>query len=59
MPFMKDVIEILKARGIREKYIVLVGGESVNENWSKHIGADGTARNAADAVKVVHTLISA
>lgn len=59
MPFMKDVIEILKARGIREKYIVLVGGASVNETWSKHIGADGTARNAADAVKVVHTLISA
>jgi corrinoid protein of di/trimethylamine methyltransferase len=59
MPFMKDVIEILKARGIREKYIVLVGGASVNETWSKHIGADGTARNAADAVKVVHTLVSA
>jgi corrinoid protein of di/trimethylamine methyltransferase len=59
MPFMKDVIEILKARGIREKYIVLVGGASVNETWSKHIGADGTARNAADAVKVVHTLLSA
>jgi corrinoid protein of di/trimethylamine methyltransferase len=57
MPFMKDVIEILKARGIREKYIVLVGGASVNETWSKHIGADGTARNAADAVKVVHTLL--
>ena len=59
MPFMKDVIEILKSRGINEKYIVLVGGASVNETWSKHIGADGTARNAADAVKVVHTLISA
>jgi corrinoid protein of di/trimethylamine methyltransferase len=59
MPFMKDLIEILKARGIREKYIVLVGGASVNEAWAKHIGADGTARNAADAVKVVHTLVSA
>jgi corrinoid protein of di/trimethylamine methyltransferase len=59
MPFMKDLIEILKARGIREKYIVLVGGASVNEAWAKHIGADGTARNAADAVKVVHTLVNA
>ncbi|MBV5280056.1 MAG: cobalamin-dependent protein, partial [Actinobacteria bacterium] len=59
MPFMKDLIEILKARGIREKYIVLVGGASVNETWAKHIGADGTARNAADAVKVIHTLVSA
>jgi corrinoid protein of di/trimethylamine methyltransferase len=59
MPFMKDLIEILNARRIREKYIVLVGGASVNEAWAKHIGADGTARNAADAVKVVHTLVSA
>jgi len=58
MPFMKDLIETLKARGIREKFIVLVGGASVNEDWAKHIGADGTARNAADAVKVVHTLVS-
>jgi corrinoid protein of di/trimethylamine methyltransferase len=57
MPFMKDLIEILNARRIREKYIVLVGGASVNEAWAKHIGADGTARNAADAVKVVHTLV--
>lgn len=52
MPFMKDLIKLLEARGIREKYIVLVGGASVTEGWAKAIGADGTARNAADAVKV-------
>lgn len=52
MPFMKDLIQLLDARGIRQKYIVLVGGASVTESWAKHIGADGTARNAADAVKL-------
>src|ERR1051325_7691263 len=52
MPFMKDLIQLLEARGIRQKYIVLVGGASVTESWAKHIGADGTARNAADAVKL-------
>ncbi len=52
MPFMKDLIKLLEARGIREKYIVLVGGAAVTEGWAKAIGADGTARNAADAVKV-------
>ena len=52
MPFMKDLIKLLEARGIREKYIVLVGGASVNETWATAIGADGTARNAADAVKL-------
>ncbi len=52
MPFMKDLIDLLVARGIREKYIVLVGGASVTEEWAKAIGADGTARNAAEAVKL-------
>ena len=52
MPFMKDLIRLLEARGIRHKYIVLVGGASVNADWAKAIGADGTAKNAADAVKL-------
>jgi len=52
MPFMKDLIKLLEARGIRQKYVVLVGGASVNADWAKAIGADGTAKNAADAVKL-------
>ncbi|MBK8824853.1 MAG: cobalamin-dependent protein [Anaerolineales bacterium] len=52
MPFMKDLINLLEARGIRQKYIVLVGGAAVTAGWAAAIGADGTARNAADAVKL-------
>ncbi len=59
MPFMKDLIQLLDARGIRQKYIVLVGGASVTESWATHIGADGTARNAADAVKLAREKIGA
>ncbi len=59
MPFMKDLIQLLEARGIRNKYIVLVGGASVTADWAKHIGADGTARNAADAVKLARNLVVA
>lgn len=59
MPFMKDLIELLKARGLREKYIVLVGGASVTEEWAKGIGANGTARNAAEAVTLARELIGA
>jgi corrinoid protein of di/trimethylamine methyltransferase len=58
MPFMKDLIRLLEARGIRSKYIVLVGGASVTADWAKHIGADGTARNAADAVKLARNLVA-
>jgi corrinoid protein of di/trimethylamine methyltransferase len=57
MPFMKDLIQLLEARGLRQKYIVLVGGASVTETWANHIGADGTARNAADAVKLAREKI--
>ena len=59
MPFMKDLIKLLEARGIRNKYIVLVGGASVTADWAKAIGSDGTARNAADAVKLVREKIGA
>ncbi|HMV29515.1 MAG TPA: corrinoid protein [Anaerolineales bacterium] len=59
MPFMKDLIKLLEARGIREKYIVLVGGASVNETWAKAIGSDGTAKNAADAVKLAREKVQA
>jgi corrinoid protein of di/trimethylamine methyltransferase len=59
MPFMKDLIQLLEARGIRQKYVVLVGGASVTESWALHIGADGTARNAADAVKLAREKIGA
>ncbi|GAB4503970.1 MAG: corrinoid protein [Anaerolineales bacterium] len=59
MPFMKDLIELLKARNLRQKYIVLVGGASVTDEWAKGIGADGTARNAAEAVTLARELIGA
>ena len=57
MPFMKDLIKLMEARGIRQKYIILVGGASVTPDWAKAIGADGTAKNAADAVKLAREKI--
>jgi methanogenic corrinoid protein MtbC1 len=42
---------------LREKYLLLVGGASVTEPWARDIGADGTARNAAQAVTLVRTLL--
>ncbi|MGL4393060.1 MAG: corrinoid protein [Fusobacteriaceae bacterium] len=37
---MKEVVEELKKRGLREKYIVMVGGAPVNETFCREIGAD-------------------
>jgi methylmalonyl-CoA mutase cobalamin-binding domain/chain len=58
MPYMKDVVDQLTIRGLRSKYLVIVGGAPVTEEWARSIGADGTARNAADAVKLVRSLVT-
>jgi corrinoid protein of di/trimethylamine methyltransferase len=57
MPYMKDLINLLVSRGLRQKYLLLVGGASVTEVWAHDIGADGTARNAAQAVTLVRNLL--
>jgi len=58
MTYQKDVIDYLKERGLREKYIVLVGGGPVNEEWAEQIGADGTSDSAAGAVEIAKRLIT-
>lgn len=59
MPYMKDLIDLLKGRELREKYSVIVGGAPVTKEWASNIGADGTAGNAVAAVKLVRTLLAA
>ena len=51
MPYMKVVIDTLIEKGIRENYIVLVGGAPLNEEFGKAIGADAYCRDAAVAVE--------
>jgi corrinoid protein of di/trimethylamine methyltransferase len=52
----KKVIESLKAKNLRQKFIVLVGGAPANQRWAEEIGADGYAENAMIAVKVARNL---
>jgi methylmalonyl-CoA mutase cobalamin-binding domain/chain len=59
MPFLRDLIDLLDAMGERERFIVMVGGASVTPEYATHIGADGTAPNAMDAVKEARRLIRA
>ena len=51
MPYMKVVIDTLKEKGMREDYVVLVGGAPLNEEFAKAIGADAYCRDAAVAVE--------
>jgi 5-methyltetrahydrofolate--homocysteine methyltransferase len=51
MPYMKVVIDTMVELGIRDDYVVLVGGAPLNEEFSKAIGADAYCRDAAVAVE--------
>ena len=59
MPYMKVVIDTLKERGIRNDYIVLVGGAPLNEEFGKAVGADAYCRDAAVAVETAKGLLAA
>jgi 5-methyltetrahydrofolate--homocysteine methyltransferase len=58
MPYMKVVIDTLKDKGLRDDYIVLVGGAPLNENFAKAVGADAYCRDAAMAVETAKRLIA-
>src|SRR5919109_838722 len=57
MPYMKVVIDTMKDKGIRNDYIVLVGGAPLNEEFGKAVGADAYCRDAAVAVETAKELI--
>ena len=59
MPYMKVVIDRMKEKGIRDDYIVLVGGAPLNEEFSEAVGADAYCRDAATAVDVARELVAA
>jgi methanogenic corrinoid protein MtbC1 len=58
MPYMKVVIDTLKERQLRDKYIVLVGGAPLNEEFGKAVGADAYCRDAAIAVETAKRLLA-
>jgi methylmalonyl-CoA mutase cobalamin-binding domain/chain len=57
MPYMKVVVAELVKRGIRDDYIVLVGGAPLNEEFGKAVGADAYCRDAAIAVETAVSLV--
>ena len=58
MPYMKVVIDKLREENLRDKYIVLVGGAPLNEEFGKAVGADAYCRDAAIAVETAKSLIA-
>ena len=57
MPIQKDLIDILKEKGIRDQYLVIVGGGPVTQKWADEIGADGYAITAEEAIRLAGDLM--
>ncbi|SOC12493.1 corrinoid protein [Rhodobacter maris] len=58
MPYMKVVIDTMKEKGIRDDYLVIVGGAPLNEEFGKAIGADAYCRDAAVAVETAKDMVA-
>lgn len=58
MPNMKEVIDELDERGLRNKYIVMVGGAPVNDSFAKQIGADYYTPDAATCADVAKQAVT-
>lgn len=57
MPKMQDCIENLKERGLRDKYIVMIGGAPVNDSFCQQVGADCYTPDAATCAEVAKKLV--
>jgi len=54
---MRNVIETIKKKGLRNGLMIIIGGRPVTKKFSKEIGADGYARDAVEAVRIVKKLL--
>ena len=58
MPEMKNVIQALRAGGLRDEVKVMVGGAPVDARFADEIGADGYGEDAAEAVQLARNFVS-
>ena len=58
MAEMEATIDELKERGLRDKYIVMVGGAPVTETFAQQIGADYFTPDAGSAAEVAKKAVS-
>ena len=54
---MKVLEDLLKERGLKDRFKTLVGGAPVTERFAKRIGADAYGEDASQAVSEVVRLL--
>ncbi len=58
MPRQKEIIEILKAKGIRDRYKVVIGGAPTSQMWANSIDADLYCLDAKSAPELMSNLLN-
>lgn len=59
MPYMKDLLAVLKETGESGKFKVMVGGGPLTADWAQTVGADGYGKDASESVAVARRLVGA
>jgi methanogenic corrinoid protein MtbC1 len=57
MSYMPDISAILNELGLRDKYMIMLGGAPVIADWAMEVGADGYGEDAVEAVEVAKNLM--
>jgi corrinoid protein of di/trimethylamine methyltransferase len=57
MPGQKEIIELLKEKGIRDQYKVVIGGAPTGKEWADQIGADLWCEDATSAPQMMAELL--
>jgi 5-methyltetrahydrofolate--homocysteine methyltransferase len=57
MSEMKNVIEALEEKGLRNNVKVIVGGAPIDEKFAKQIGSDGYGKDASEAVRLARGFV--
>lgn len=58
LPYARDVIQLLEARRLRDRFKVVMGGGAVTPEYCGQVGADGYARDAASGVKLMQQVLA-
>jgi corrinoid protein of di/trimethylamine methyltransferase len=57
MPGQKEIIELLKDKGIRDQFKVVIGGAPTGQEWADQIGADLWCEEASSAPRMMAELL--
>jgi 5-methyltetrahydrofolate--homocysteine methyltransferase len=57
MTNMAEIVEAIREAGLREQVGIVIGGAPITQTYADEVGADGYARDASSAVRLVEEVI--